>query len=552
MLFKKIHSSIFKPQALNIKFEKNMYNKGLFNDWVPKPVQLLMIALLVIVVLPMGGVYTGNISFMVGGTGELSEYFMFANYATTIGMGASMPIVLRMKMRFKVRNKFVFLLVLLGLLGLVNATTLNPVVIVGVSLMIGFLKMMVAIELFLPLMMMMGDRGVFYGVFYTAVLSLNQISSYYAVEVSILYNWQQFFVIVTIMCFVMALLCWVLMHDKYFALKVPLHYIDWMSIILFISAFMFLAYVLSFGKQQDWLNSKRIIHAAIASFISFGLLVVRQFTLKRPYLSFSIFTKNNVLNGLFMLFWMGMFLGTASIQNIFSVGVLGYDQLTNAKLNLFMIPGLITAGIAAVYWFKKKKPLKMFIFSGFSAMLGYALIMYFSMVPEFNYENWYLPMFLKGYGMAALFIAVWFYTLDKLELNDMLAAIGLVLVWRTFLTVGIFSALFSWFQYQFQIESLGNLAVYMDGMTISPQNVAGNMKMIQLNAILAANKRIFGYVVIVGFMVLVYVLTHHFGVKRFHYLRFIRVLSGKSIIAGRRIKERRIEEEIKDAAGYAM
>ncbi|MDR6403366.1 MULTISPECIES: MFS transporter [Chryseobacterium] len=529
-----------------------MYNKGLFSDWVPKPVQLLMIALLVIVVMPLGGVYTGNISFMVGGTGALSEYFMFANYATTIGMGASMPIVLRMKMRFKVRNKFVLLLILLGLLNLVNATTLNPVVIVAVSLIIGFLKMMVAIELFLPLMMMIGDRGVFYGVFYTAVLSLNQISGYYAVEVSILYNWQQFFVIITLMCFAMALLCWVLMHNKYFALKVPLHYIDWLSIILFISTFMFSAYVLSFGKQQDWLNSTKIINSSIAAFVSFGLLVVRQFTLKRPYLSFSIFKKSNVLNGLFMLLWLGMFLGTTSLQNIFSVGVLGYDQLTNAKLNLLMIPGLIAAGITAIFWFKKQKPLKMFIFSGFSAMMGYTIIMYFSMVPEFNYENWYLPLFLKGYGMGSLFIAVWFYTLDQLELNDMLAAIGLVLVWRTFLAVGIFSALLSWFQYQFQIVSLGDLAVYMDGMTISSQSVMTNMKTIQLNAILVANKKIFGYIILVGFGVLLYVLTHHFGAKRFEYLRFIRVLSGKSIIAKRRMKERKIVEEIKDAAGSAM
>ncbi|WP_449398715.1 hypothetical protein [Chryseobacterium wanjuense] len=106
--------------------------------------------------------------------------------------------------------------------------------------------------------------------------------------------------------------------------------------------------------------------------------------------------------------------------------------------------------------------------------------------------------------MGALFISVWFYTLDKLELNDMLAAIGLVLVWRTFLAVGIFSAVLSWLQYQFQIVSLGDLAVYMDGMTISPQNVMSNMKTIQLNAILAANKKVFGYIILVGFGVLLY------------------------------------------------
>lgn len=529
-----------------------MYNKGLFSDWVPKPVQLLMMVLLLIVVMPLGGVYTGNISFMVGGTGVMQEYFLWANYATTIGMGACMPVVLRMKMRFKVRDKLVVLLVLLGALSYINATTFEPMVIVMSSLVIGFLKMMITIELFLPLMAMLGGRGIFYGVFYTFVLILNQVSAYYAVEVSIMYNFQQFFILAAVLCFVLALLCWILMHDKYFALKVPLHYIDWLSVILFVSTFMFSAYVFSFGKQQDWLNSQNIINASIAAFVSFALLSIRQLTLKRPYISFNIFTKSNVLNGLFMLLWLGMFLGTTSLQNIYSVGVLGYDQLTNAKLNLMMIPGLLLAGIIAVFWFKKERPLKMFIFSGFSAMTAYAIIMYFSMVLEFNYQSWYLPMFLKGYGMCSLFISVWYYTLDKLELNEMLAAIGLVLVWRTFLAVGFFSALFSWFQYQFQIVSLGDLAVYMDGMTITPQTVAANMKTIQLNAIISANKKIFGYIIVAGFGVMLYVLTHHFG-KRTEYLRVIRILNGKSVIARRRARERKkLEEDIKGAAGPAL
>ena len=541
------------PNIQHPTSNKIMYNKGLFSDWVPKSVQLLMIVLLLIVVMPIGGVYTGNISFMVSGTGAMQECFLWANYATTIGMGASMPVVLRLKLRFKVRDKVVLLLVLLGLLSYVNATTQNPMVIVIVSLIIGFLKMIITIELFLPLMVMLGNRGVFYGVFYTFVLLLNQITAYYAVEISILYNYQQFFILASVLCFVLALLCWVLMHDQYFALKVPLHYIDWLSILLFVSTFMFSAYVFSFGKQQDWFNSKNIISASIAAFVSFALMAIRQLTLKRPYISFGIFTKSNVIHGLFMLLWLGMFLGTTSIQNIYSVGVLGYDQLTNAKLNLMMIPGILLAGIVAVFWFKKEFPLKMFIFSGFASMTGFVIIMYFSMVLEFNYDNWYLPMFLKGFGIGSLFISIWFYALDQLELNEMLAAIGLVLVWRTFLAVGIFSALFSWFQYQFQITSLGDSAVYMDGMTISPQNVVTNMRTIQLNAIIAANKKIFGYVIIAGFGVMLYVITHHFGEKPKEYLRIVRILKGKSVIARRRVRERkRLEEDLKGAAGPAL
>ncbi len=343
-----------------------MYNKGLYNDWVPKPVQLLLIVLLLAVVMPIGGVYTGNISHLVSGTGALTEYFMWANYATTIGMGACMPVVLRIKMRFKVRDKMVLLLVSLGLLSYINATTLQPMIFVSTSLLIGFMKMMVTIELFLPLMVMIGNRGMFYGLFYTFVLVMNQVAAYYAADFALLYNWQQFYIFTAVLCFMLALIHWIFMHNKYFALKVPLHYIDWLSILLFISTFMFSAYVYAFGRQQDWLNSQKIINASIAAFVSFALLSIRQLTLKRPYLSFKIFSKNNVQHGLFMLFWLGMFLGTASIQNTFAVGVLGYDQVTNARLNLLMIPGIILAGGIAVFWFKRETAENVHFFRFFS------------------------------------------------------------------------------------------------------------------------------------------------------------------------------------------
>lgn len=529
-----------------------MYNQGLFSHWVPKPVQLFVIFLLTLIAMPISGVYTGSLSYMVGETGAMSEYFMWANYATTVGMGACMPIVLRAKMRFKVRDKVVFLLLLLGVLSFINATSSNPMVIVFVSLLLGFFKTFITIEVFLPLMVMMGGRGIFYGVFYTFILVITQIANYYSIEFSILYNWRQFLIFVAILCFAVAMLCWVVMHDKYFALKVPLHYIDWLSILLFISTFMFSGYVFSFGKQQDWFNSENILHASWLAFTSFALLVVRQFTLKRPYISFKIFSRNNVQVGLFLLLCLGMFLATTTLQNIFAVGVLGYDQLSNAKLNIMTVPGLVVAGVLAIYWFKKEKKLKYFIFSGFSAMVAYCIIMYFSMVLEFNYESWYLPMFLKGYGMCALYISVWYYALDKLEISDMLPAIGLFLLWRTFVTVGFFSALFSWIQYQFQIESLGDLAVYLDGMTINNQPNF-SIKTLQLNAIIVANKKLFGYIILAGFGILAFVITHHFGFPKLSIQKIVRVLGGKSVVARRRLRERKkIAEGLKHGVGSTV
>lgn len=527
-----------------------MYNQGLFRSWVPKLVQLLLIIIFITVIVPINGVYIGNVPYMVGGTGMPSEYFVWANYGGIIGMGAAMPIILRMKFRYKIRDKVTVIFILIALFSFINGTTDRPLLIVANSVIIGYMKMIVMLEFIIPIMFMIspeGNRGKFYSVFYPFSIIISQIAGYVLTIIAFDYNWQFVHILSAAVCLLLALLAWVFMHDKYFGFKMPLYYIDWLSILLFVAVFMFGAYVLSFGKQQYWIHSPKIINASIASFVSLILLVVRQYTLKRPYISFKIFRKNNVIHGLIMLLFTGMFLATGSIQNIFSIGVLGYDPVVNASLNLLMVPGIIAAGVYMAYWFKQGRGLKMFIFLGFSAMLAYTVIMYFSMSLQFNMERWILPMLLKGFGMGALFIAVWYYTLDKLEMTQMMAATGLVLVWRTFFSIGIFSALFSWLQYQFQIEAVGNIAIYMDGNTFSYTQVMGNMKAIQFNAILAANKRLLGYVCIAGVGVLMYILAYHFGADPHKMYRGFKVTSARRKHKAK--LDRTDLQEIEDAAG---
>ena len=179
-------------------------------------------------------------------------------------------------------------------------------------------------------------------------------------------------------------------------------------------------------------------------------------------------------------------------------------------------------------------------------------MMYFMMVTELNYESWLLPMILKGYGLSAIYIAVWFYILDKLEMEPMLQAIGLVLVFRSFVATAVFSSFFSWLQYQFQWESVSNLAVYLDGNLMSSQVALSGYKSIQFNAILAANKKIYGLICIASIGMMIYVLQHHFGKVRFSRLRweevrFTGVLRKRKISEATILRER--AEEIEDAAG---
>ena len=491
-----------------------MYNQGLFHSWVPKSVMLLLIVVIALIFFGVSAIYTPNITYLVGSTGAMSEYFLWANYASVVGMGTVMPLIVRIKARFRTKEILVGSLTGIALLYMVMGTTHQPQVIIGASFLIGVFKMLGMMEVVLPLMFILskdGNRGRFYSIFYTAVLIVTQLAGYYITKISYYANWQFGYLFYAAICLGAALVCIVFQHNQRFMRKVPLYYIDWLSVVLYISSFMVLGYILAFGKQQDWFRSNHIVYATLSFVTLTFVFFLRQSVLTRPFLSLKAFKKNNVRHGIIMLLFLGMYLATTNLQNTFAMGVLGYNALTNASLNMMMIPGLFVGAIIAYKWFNRLIPIRMLMFAGFASFVIYTLMMYFYMVPELNYNLWLLPQFFKGMGMSMLFIVIWYYTLDKLDIPSLLSLIGFVLLWRTFISLGIFSSLFTWLQYKLQVQGVSNLAVYLDDVWLMQS--AGNISFstVQINAILSANKIIFGLLNIMGIGILFYALFHHYG-----------------------------------------
>ena len=133
--------------------------KGLFNDWVPKPVGLLVIFVITVTALTTNGLYTANINDMVSGMGTMTEYMMMANYASSIGMMVVFPLLIKIKGAFTSRN---ILFVTLGgtlLLSWWCALTTSPVVLIGCNLVMGGFKMFTMMEVIIPIMLLISPDG---------------------------------------------------------------------------------------------------------------------------------------------------------------------------------------------------------------------------------------------------------------------------------------------------------------------------------------------------------------------------------------------------------
>ncbi len=500
-----------------------MYNRGLFHKWVPGLGVLALIVVLETMFLLINPIYAGNIGLMVSSTGITSEYFMWGNFAQTIGMALVLPLIMRIKTRFRSKELMITALVVMALLSLVIATTSSGGVVVGACLIFGAAKMLGMVEVILPLQFILsptGDKKRFYAIFYPIAIISGQLGGFLSSMISLDLSWQALHFYSAGTLLLGALVCVTFMHNQRFARKMPFYYVDWPGILFFATALMSMAYIFSFGKQQDWFVSPRITAATIITVVSIVALIIRQLKIKHPFLSFKLYRKGSVLTGIFLLIGQGMYMGAGSIMSIYTQGILGYNWMTNSAISLMMIPGMIAAGFVAFHWCKNQIPIKMYVFSGFAAYFLYTVMLYFMMVPNLNIEMLYLPQILAGYGMCSLFISIWIYTFDKVPQNTMLPSVAPVMVFRSFVMIASFTALFGWLQYVLQWQSVGNLAFYFDTMSMTQNTGTSIVRDIQLGAVLAANKTLLGYTIIAGLGFLTFIIFHPFGQQKYRIAEY--------------------------------
>ncbi len=494
-----------------------MYNRGLFHKWVPGIVMLLLFFLILVIFLMTNPIYSANMGLMVSSTGIIVEYLTWATFAGTIGMGVAIPFIMRFKMRFRAKELMLASLLSMAVLSIVIAETTSAEVIVASCFLFGFMKMFGMVEVVLPIRSILspdGNNGAFYSKFYPIAIGVGQLSSPFVAKLALGSNWQMLHYYSAMLFLATALLCVIIMHNLRFAPKMSLKGIDWLGAVLFGIPLMCFSYIVIFGKQQDWFNSQNIMYAVAGMVVSVALLLWRELSIENPLLKFKIYKISDVRIGLLLLIGQGIFMGASSLQAIYTSAILGYNWIQNASLSLMMVPGIVIAGLVAFHWTKNNIPLKMYIFSCFASYIIYYTMLYFIMVPGLNIESFILPQLFNGYGMGGLFISLWVYTLGKVPQQDMLPSVAPVMVFRSIICTAFFTGFFSWAQYALQVESVNNLAFYFDLNAMALDPTIGNLGSVQLGAVLAANKKLIGYVLIVGFAFLTFIFFHQFGAYR--------------------------------------
>jgi len=354
---------------------------------------------------------------MSSSTGILTEYYMWASNAIIIGMALVLPLTLRIKFRFRTKELFIGSLIVMAIITVFSSITSKGEFVVVSCLIFGVAKAIAMTVMILPFRSMIspdGNNSRFYAVLYPITISSSQVGTFFTSNFALNIGWQAVHYYSAGILLIAALISVIFIHNQRFGKKLPFYRIDWVGVLLFTTALMSLAYIFSFGKQQDWFNSPYILRAICFVVVSMGVLIIREQNIKRPLLSFKLFKIRQIRYAVILLTAQGLYMGMSSLMSIYTQAILGYNWMNNASLNLMTLPGIATAGFVAFYWTKHKLPIKMYIFSGFAAYFLYTVALYFLMVPELNISQLYLPQLFNGYGMAALFISILIYTVEKI------------------------------------------------------------------------------------------------------------------------------------------
>ena len=497
--------------------------KDLFYKWVPVWVKLPVLFIFFFVVLTANGVYLGNSTDMYSGLGVYPEPFTAAYNAVYIGMSLGLLVEWRLKLRFPSKTLLLWGFSIMLLVNGINMFTDNPELMIMACLVLGFTKMAALIEIYIIWLAIWSkklDTSRMYPFVYFTALGGIYFITWLTAQLAYSFNWRYAYIAMMVLVLVCLLLALVFVEYNKLRRPLPLYQMDVPGILLLVSFLLLLNYVAVYGKVENWWESDNIkLASALIPVTLFGFLL-RERVVKRPLLPFSIFKKPSFLKGLFFFFGLGIFL-PSSIQGTFTAGVLDFEEIRNAQLDLYLIPGVTAAAVLCFFWYYYKRNTEILLFIGFASFVAYYIILYSKLATGLGMEDFWAMSLLKGFGTAILYVVIGLYTTGGFPLNVILTAGGMMIMVRSFLGSGIIAGIYSYLLYAGRIRHLDILAGSPEadaGFLFKP---AGYYREMQEQATMAVSKEMCGGIIIAGIVILAVIVVSHFYREAMHRRRIL-------------------------------
>jgi len=203
-----------------------------------------------------------------------------------------------------------------------------------------------------------------------------------------------------------ALLLFFIMNNVRLNKKLPLYRLDWASFIIYSTGLALIGYVLVYGQQYNWLDDPRIRIRVIVIVSLFLLFIIRQLSLKKPYIYLEAFRNPKFVLGAILLFVFYIIRGSFGVTASFIGGVLGLDPINMGYLLVYNIAGIILSVIIASRMLLMKMPTRLVFISGFIILLIFHVWMSYLFTTQVDTVDLIIPLILQGMGAGMLMVPI--------------------------------------------------------------------------------------------------------------------------------------------------
>lgn len=384
-----------------------------FKNFIPDSIRFWMMIIFSFIYLFSGASHMATLNYQVSSLSVLQEDTVMIGYMAFIGMNISFPLLFRLRFRFTTRSILIGSTVILILCHVAILNTGNVWWLCLINYIAGFFRMLAVFEAMVCIQLIVTptrNYALFYSVVFVIVQGSSQLFSPVIADIIQAYSWLYLqYLIITLLFF--TLLAAISFIRPYREGKViPLYGIDWNGFILWSIILSLVLFILTYGKHYEWLASSQI--KTSVGFLCLAVLAqwVNIKTVKRPYINPVAWKYPNVWK-IFLLFGAIYIFQAApgALQNPYMGSILHFDHQTISYLNYYSLAGMGLSAFICFQYFTDRKRLRPFIIAGYCLFILYLLLMYVYINPECNIERFYLPAFIRGFGLLWLYILLTLY-----------------------------------------------------------------------------------------------------------------------------------------------
>lgn len=199
--------------------------------------------------------------------------------------------------------------------------------------------------------------------------------------------------------------------------------VDWWGILFLALSFGSIQTILEEGQKEDWFSSRMILILTVVGLSSLIAFVWRELVISYPAVELRILRYRSLWAGSIFSLILGMGLyGATFALPVFAQSFLHYNAMQTGVL---LLPGALASAVAMPLFAKLSGKIDARIVIACGGILtAISMFALTSLNPDSNYDSFFWPQVIRGFGAVLMFMSLSMATLGPLPKDKIAAASG--------------------------------------------------------------------------------------------------------------------------------